>query len=86
MILLTSQILPPQGGEEDAFGSMQLTKRITQDLEGNLHILSVEDDDGNNGKPYVCNAFNPTMRSIQQGDDQIIKIKVRDTGGRVGRQ
>lgn len=67
-----------QGGEEDTFGSMELTKRITQDLEGNLHILSVQPEDDNDGKPYVCNAFNPTMRSIQQGDDQIVKIKVSD--------
>ena len=55
---------------------MELSKRITQDLEGNLHILSVQPEDENDGSPYVCNAFNPTMRSIQQGDDQIVKIKV----------
>ena len=55
---------------------MDLTKRVTQDLEGNLHILSVLPEDDNEGKPYTCNSFNPTMRSIQQGDDQIIKIKV----------
>ena len=55
---------------------MDLTKRVTQDLEGNLHILSVQPEDDNEGKPYICNSFNPTMRSIQQGDDQIIKIKV----------
>ena len=68
------------GAEEDAFGSMDLTKRITQDLEGNLHILSVEPEDENDGEPYVCNAFNPIMRSIQQGDDQIVKIKVWEAG------
>lgn len=63
-----------------ASGDLPMTKRITKDPEGNLHITSVEPIDEKGGTAYTCNAFSTRLRTIERGDRQIVKVE-DDSGG-----
>ncbi|KAH9492861.1 hypothetical protein Btru_024879 [Bulinus truncatus] len=56
-----------------AFNYVPLSKRVTMDYEGNLHITSLRKEDEQSGKLYVCVAENGPTRSINKGEDKKIE-------------
>ncbi|GFO23267.1 neural cell adhesion molecule l1 [Plakobranchus ocellatus] len=50
-------------------------ERITMDYEGNLYITHVKKEDEQGGRSYVCQAENLFTRSLNKGEDKLLKIQ-----------
>lgn len=48
------------------------TARVSLDYSGNLHFANIRPEDSRNGFSYACILENSALRSLVQGDDQII--------------
>lgn len=60
--------------DKKMFNNVQTGRRITMDYEGNLYFVTVEQEDNQDGKKYVCMAANNEVRSFNQGEDKILSI------------
>jgi len=57
---------------------IETNDRISLDYNGNLYFANINNTDRLSGRKYVCLATNPKIRSLVQGDDQIIEPQEGD--------